>query len=431
MSASALRVTLQAAALAALLAGCSGGGGGWFGGSKETLLEGQRISIRTPAAPPSIVGRAPAPPAAAANADWGQFNGGSARAGGHLALAADPAPAWRRSIGSGGRLAAPPVVAEGKLYALDSDLNLTALDAGSGAELWSVGLRREGDRGSGGLGGGLAAEGGRIYAATGYGEVLALDAAGGLIWRVSTGAPVRSAPAVSGGRVYVLTRADEFLALNAADGAVVWRRQGASGGASVLGGGSPAVAGPVALAPFSSGLLSAFMAADGRPGWEVSTLSSGATRGAGVGVALPQVAGDPVVVDEIVYAGSRAGGLVAANLRTGEALWRRDFAVERPAWPAGSALYVTSVDGRVRALDRATGATLWEIDLGPGGWTGPVLAGGRLRVASASGRLFALDPQTGEALGEVKLGRGADAGPVVAGGTLYILTNDGMVSAWR
>ncbi|WP_018633048.1 outer membrane protein assembly factor BamB family protein [Neomegalonema perideroedes] len=431
MSASAFRITLQAAAVAALLAGCSGGGGGWFGGERETPLEGERISIRAPAPPPSIAGRAPAPSAPVANAEWSQFNGGSARAGGHLALAADPAPAWRRSIGAGGRLAAPPVVADGRLYALDSGLNLTALDAGSGADLWSVGLRPEGDRGSGGLGGGLAAEGGRVYAATGYGEVLALDSAGGLLWRVSVGAPVRSAPAVSGGRVYVLTRADEFLALNVADGSVAWRRQGSSGGASVLGGGSPAVAGPVALAPFSSGLLSAFMAADGRPGWEISTLSSGATRGAGVGVALPQVAGDPVVVGETVYAGSRAGGLVAANLRTGEAEWRREFAVERPAWPAGSVLYVASVDGRVRALDRATGATLWEIDLGAGGWSGPVLAGGRLRVASASGRFFSLDPQTGEPLGEMQLSRGADAGPVVAGGTLYILSNDGMVSAYR
>lgn len=430
MISAGLRASLLGAAMAALLAGCSSGSS-WFGSSKDKPLEGERISIRAPAAPDSILGRAPAPPAATPNAAWSQLNGGSARAGGHLALASDPAQAWRASIGSGGRLAAPPVVEGGRLYALDSGLNLAALDAASGAQLWSVGLRPEGDRGSGGLGGGLAAEGGRVYAATGYGEVLALDSSGGLLWRKRVNAPVRSAPAVSGGFVLILTRADELVALNVADGSEAWRRQGTSGGASVLGGGSPAIAGPVALAPFSSGLLAAYMIADGRPGWEVSAVSIATARGQGVGVALPQVAGDPVVVGDVAYAGSRAGGLVAVSLRTGEVGWRRDLAVERPAWPAGEALYVTSAEGRVYALDRATGATLWEIELGSGGWTGPVLAGGRVRVASAGGRLFALDPQTGEVLSETRLSAGADAGPVVAGGTLYILTNDGMVSAYR
>lgn len=423
------RATLWGAAMTALLAGCSGG---WFGaGGDGPTLPGERISIRAPAQADSVAGRAPAPPAALAAADWSQFNGGAARSGGNLALSASPAAAWSRSIGSGGRLAAPPVVAGGRLYALDADLNLTALDAGSGAQLWSVGLRPEGDRGSGGLGGGLAVEDGKIYAATGFGELLALDASGGLLWRRGVGAPVRSAPAVSGGRVYALTRADELVVLNAADGAPVWRRQGSSGGASVLGGGSPAVAGPVALAPFSSGLLSAYMAADGRPGWEISVVSSASARGQGVGVALPQVAGDPVVVDDTAYAGSRAGGLIAIPLRTGEVVWRRDIAVERPAWPAGSVLYVTGADGRVYALDRATGATLWEIPLGSGGWSGPVLAGGRVLVASTSGRLLALDAQTGEVASETRLSRGADVGPVVAGGTLYMLTNDGVVSAYR
>lgn len=429
MTASVFRAALWGGALTALLAGC--GGGGWFGSGRDAPLPGERISIRAPVQPESIAGRAPAPSAPTANADWAQLNGGASRSGGHLALSADPAPAWRRSIGSGGRLASPPVVEGGRLYALDAGLNLSALDAASGAPLWSVGLRPQGDRGSGGLGGGLAAQGGRVYAATGYGEVVALDSSGGLLWRTSVGAPARSAPAVSDGRVLVLTRGDELISLNAADGSVAWRRQGTTGGASVLGGGSPALAGPVALAPYSSGLLTAYMSADGRPGWEVSAVTSSSARGQGVGVALPQVAGDPVVVGETVYAGSRAGGLVAVNLRSGEVGWRREIAVERPAWPADGALYVTSAEGRVYALDRMTGATLWEIDLGSGGWSGPVLAGGRVRVASAGGRLLSLDPETGAVLGEIALGRGADVGPVVAGGALYMLTNDGTVSAYR
>ena len=51
---------------------------------------------------------------------------------GHLALSAQPREVWRADIGSGSssdtRLLARPVVADGRIYTLDTDYEVTALD---------------------------------------------------------------------------------------------------------------------------------------------------------------------------------------------------------------------------------------------------------------------------------------------------------------
>ena len=53
--------------------------------------------------------------------------------------------------------------------------------------------------------------GGRVYVATGYGQVLALDAATGKeIWRQQVTAPVRGAPTVADGRVFAVTVDNEL-----------------------------------------------------------------------------------------------------------------------------------------------------------------------------------------------------------------------------
>ena len=51
----------------------------------------------------------------------------------------------------------------------------------------------------------------RLYVATGYAQVLALDPADGkVIWRQNVGAPVHSAPTVADGRVFVVTVENEL-----------------------------------------------------------------------------------------------------------------------------------------------------------------------------------------------------------------------------
>jgi outer membrane protein assembly factor BamB len=133
----------------------------------------------------------------------------------------------------------------------------------------------------------------------------------------------------------------------------------------------------------------------------------------------------PLYVDGVVFAGSERGTFAALDAATGEPIWTRHLtAVDTicndvpegihgiSATPvldrARGTIWVADGDGRVWALDMATGRTRrgWPVRVGGRGehvWGALALSRGRLYVATARhcdnafyrGRLVALDPDTG------------------------------------
>jgi len=145
-----------------------------LGGDKEpvaTASEGQRISILefeqqlTPSA--ALSGRDFFLPGPQAATSWSQPGGNAENAVEHVIAAPDFAVAWRRDIGAGsGRTnqVMSPVVADGgKIFVLDGEAGVTAVDAGTGQVAWKASVKvDEADRGrrilgvgfGGGAGGG-------------------------------------------------------------------------------------------------------------------------------------------------------------------------------------------------------------------------------------------------------------------------------------
>ncbi len=65
---------------------------------------------------------------------------------------------------------------------------------------------------------------GGCFAATGYGELVAIDpASGGVVWRQRLGAPVTGAPAVEGNTVYVVGRDSSAWAIDTSNGRIRWQ----------------------------------------------------------------------------------------------------------------------------------------------------------------------------------------------------------------
>ena len=128
----------------------------------EVPLSGTRVSVRAATDTQSIAndatGVAVSIPAAQANADWPQINGNAARTIGHVAAGASLSRAWAVDVGDGGsssaRIVSTPVVAEGRVFALDAGATVSAHDAGSGAGIWSVDLTPDGENTIDGFGGG-------------------------------------------------------------------------------------------------------------------------------------------------------------------------------------------------------------------------------------------------------------------------------------
>ncbi len=92
----------------------------------------------------------------------------------------------------------------------------------------------------------------------------------------------------------------------------------------------------------------------------------------------------PTVHDGVVYTLSREGHLFALDAATGKVLWQKqlvnDLGIQPPGWDfAGSVVVagdrlILNAGRSGLALDRSSGATIWESGAGPGGYATPVLA---------------------------------------------------------
>lgn len=433
-----------AAILCSALAGC--GTGGWFGDDEPPPLPGERISVlqlgRTIEADPRLSDLEVTLPPAERNGAWPQAGGYPNHALGHLALSDSPREVWRVSIGDGSsstrRLMARPVVAEGRVFTLDTDFDVAAFDEGTGREIWRTDVTPESERGEA-LGGGVAFADGKLFAATGYGELLALDAAGGgILWRTRVGVPMRAAPTVIDGRVFVVSVDNQAFAYQASDGQQIWTHTGILETASLLGAASPAADGSLVVVPYSSGELFALRVENGRPAWSDSLA---AVRRIGALSGLADIRGMPVIDRGLVLAISHSGRMAAIDERSGARAWEQEIGGVEMPWVAGDFIYLLTNEGELTALTRQAGRIRWVTPLdrwedpqdrtGTIEWAGPVLAGGRLWLANTREELVSVSPADGQVLSTTELPAAAFLAPVVANGTLYVLTDDGTLIAYR
>jgi outer membrane protein assembly factor BamB len=331
-----------------------------------------------------------------------------------------------------------PVVAKGRIYAMDGGVQVSALDAATGNRIWRVDLKPEDERGNS-MGGGVAYWNDHLYVSTGYAQVLALDPADGrIMWKKAVAAPVRSGPTVADGRVFVVTVENELVVLAADDGRRLWNHSAIPETASLLGSASPAVDGEVTVAAYSSGELYALTVENGRPLWSDNFSN---TRGVNAVASLADIRGRPVLDRGRVFAASHSGRIAAIDLRSGERAWEQDFGSMHSPWIAGDYVYVLSNDNELVCLTRNEGKIRWVRKLpsyqdekkrsDPMVWAGPVLGSDRLIVLSSAGDAISVSPYTGEPLGREEMSAGGYLGPVIADNSLYVLTDDANLSAYR
>ncbi|MEJ0059119.1 MAG: PQQ-binding-like beta-propeller repeat protein [Terricaulis sp.] len=407
-----------ALAAAAALSACSTVSrvGDMFGGGNDeptqTAPEDGRISILTfeqaLTPDPALAGRTVVVPPPAAAGDWSQPGGTIDNTPVHVAGTAGLQVAWRANLGAGSdrrvRLAAPPVISEGKLFFLDADHRVHAVDANTGDRLWTHELRPNEGEDRRARGGGVAASAGRVFVTTGFGFAVALNAQDGSeVWRAQAGAPFHAAPTVAGGRVYAVTNDSELVALNAGTGEVQWTYQAIAEPARILSASSPAVEGDTVIAPFASGEMIALISANGRRLWVDSLSRTGRLTSLS---SINDIAGRPAIDNGVAYAASHSGLLAAVDVRSGTRIWSRAFASTQTPWIAGDVLYAVNIDGELVALDKTTGGVFWVRQLrrfedeedheGRISWTGPILVGGKLVLANSLGEVVAVTPETGE-----------------------------------
>lgn len=428
---------------------------------KEVILQGERFPVRAPLAdsiptegnpapqaPADVAANLSAPislPAMTANADWAQRNGNARHLAPHGSLSAAPQRIWTANIGGGNsrknRISAAPVVAGGRIYTIDAHSTVSATSTGGG-HLWSADLTPDFDRGSDVSGGGLAAGGGKLFATTGYGELIALDASsGGVIWRQRMDSPATGAPAVDGNIVYAVGRDGAAWAVDAGNGKVLWTLPGTPSGAGMLGAAAPAITDTAVIFPFASGDVVAALKKGGTQLW--SSPVAGRRLGRAYAAILNDITGDPVVAGDTIYMGTAAGRTVAVSSSSGEKLWTADDGALNPPLPVGGSVFLVNDQAQVVRLDASTGERIWAVDMPYfvkekitkrktiHAHFGPVLAGGKLVVASSDGWLRFFSPVNGALVGTAEIPGGAATPVALAGGMLFVVSQNGQLHAFR
>ena len=362
--------------------------------------------------------------------------------------------AWRKSFGTASKrgryVTAPPVAADGKVFMMDADTRVVAVDARTGSQVWRT-ATAPGDnkRDRLAFGGGVAYADGKIYVASGFREVLQLDAKTGAIgWRTKTSESIHSAPTVVGGRVFAVALDNTLLTFDAATGAAAWTYQALAESSRILAASSPAVSGDTVVAAFGSGELVALRAVNGNDLWNEAL--SRASRTSALSE-IRDIPGRPVIYQGDVFAISHSGVFAATDLRTGQARWTLPIVGVTAPLPAGDVVYAVAKDGLVICAARETGQIYWMKNLnegfkskrkggvfGVGGqkstrpiWSSPLLANDQLLIVGQTGEMVVMNAKTGEIQKRVEMKGASFLAPIAMGDTVYVVTQEADLIAIR
>lgn len=425
--------------------------------AQEVATDGRRISVvafdqRVEAAE-ALKGVDFTLPPAAPQANWPQPGGAPDTVIENVAAAADFEVAWRKGFGKGSdrafHVTAPPIYVDGRIYVMDAETDIAAIDAQSGSVIWRKSLHERSKRDKQAFGGGIAWSNGKLYVASGFRYVAQVDPATGAVgWLTKTTSPIHGAPIVTQNRVFVVNTDNELQTFDTATGTPGWTYQALVEPARILASSAPAAQGDTVVAGFASGEVVALRAGNGNDLWN-NTLAK-ASRTSALSE-IRDIAGRPVIYQGDVYAASHSGVFAATDLRTGQARWTLPISSIATPWPAGDVVYVISRAGEVIAVSRQSGQVYWIKDLNEGAkqksggifglgakldkgrtvFSGPILASDRLIVVSSDGRAIALNPKTGDVLKTINIGSSSLIGPIAAGNMVYVVTDDAELVAIR
>ena len=349
---------------------------------------------------------------------------------------------WQAGVGRGlGRkyLRIAPKVLADRVYAADGYGTVVALDRFSGRRIWtaSVGepdnrpfLKIWDRRDPSFLTGGVGAGDGNVLVGTTRGEVIALDAADGSEqWRTQLSSEVLAPPTGDDGVVMAQTSDGRLIALESADGTTRWSYDNQVPLLTLRGTATPVVIGGIVFAGFGDGRIAALSTVTGATVWDHRlVLPQGRTELE----RLVDVDGTPLVVPErnAVFAVSYQGWLKALSPQEGRVLWELPASSHLDLAEGYGQIYMVTDDDVVTAVQQGSAEVVWRQEgLKNRRLTSPMAFSNYVLVGDADGYLHVLAQTDGRFVARRRLSGGLQSPIVESDGIVYVLANDGKLSA--
>jgi len=242
---------------------------------------------------------------------------------------------WSRSFGSNSIILSSPMVMNGVVYCAEYESGTVyALSISNGNILWSTTLNGSVDSSPVVVAGTLVIGGGN--------SIYGLNASTGVIdWQYTTGAPVESTAAIAGGVAYIGSNDDYVYAIHVEGnnpGTLLWRSQTQA----AIGAATPAVANGQVFIGSGDGTMYSFDARTGSVDWTAAVGSS---------------INSATVANGVVYASAEAGEILAFNASYGQILgsWALGYSYYGGSSISDGTVYINSYNAGLYALSVLAG----------------------------------------------------------------------------
>ena len=349
---------------------------------------------------------------------------------------------WSRRVGGKANdraSALVPALSGGRIFAASADGNVMALEPG-GRVIWEVNVRdfySSEERSNAfakkldAITGGVGAGGDLVVVATSAGEIVGVNQSDGtLAWRAKTTSEVLAPPAVDRDLVVAQSIDGKVAAFDALDGERRWIYSTSVPALTLRGTATPILGGEIVVAGFANGRVIAMDRNRGLAGIDQRIAIS---QGKSDLERLVDVDGRMEIAAPVLYAVSYQGTITALDLNAGRPRWQKECSSTAGLASGFGNIYVAQSDGQVVAFDEGDGDEVWVNDaLMHRELSTPATISSYLAVGDLEGYIHLIAQSDGRFVGREKVdGDAIRSRPVVDGARLYLMTTGGELLAFE
>lgn len=328
--------------------------------------------------------------------------------------------AWNITVGQGGETL-QPVVVGGRVFAASASGNVLAVDAATGNVVWRVALDQP-------LSAGVGSDGTTAVVINRDNQLIGLRE-GREVWRVRLLARSFTAPLVAGQRVFVLGADRSVSGFDAANGARLWT-QTRTGDPLVLSQPGTLTAVGDTLVAGLSGRLAGLNPDNGAVRWEVPVATG---RGTNEVERLVDVLGPASRIGSSICVRAYSAAVGCVDAERGSVVWTRQTAGTTGIHGDDRLIYGSDAEGRLQAFSRSTGQPAWTVDrLRYRKLSAPLALGRVVAFGDNTGLVHLVSREDGSEMTRLTTdGSPIVVAPVLAGDALVVQTRNGGLYAWR
>lgn len=263
------------------------------------------------------------------------------------------------------------------------------------------------------------------------GEVVALSPTDGkILWRACVSSEVLAPPAACSGITIVKSIDGNLSAFSSCNGRLLWNYEQREPGLLLRGASQPQLQNNTAIVGYANGNLAKLTLCEGSLQW-LKTIAI--PQGCFAIQRMVDIDADPIICGQRIFVATYQGKIAALELATGKELWSADISSYAGIATDGQKVYVSDACSHVWAFNANAGSVCWRQNLLESRIiTGPVIMGNYLVVGDCEGYLHWLNRCDGHLAGRVRVASSPIiANPIVDGCIIYVSTRDGRLAAFK